>query len=171
MGSNWLSTQVDDADVEVQYRFERNAILALVNGVPLKVDLASVGSSDVELVVDGVRRHLSVRRVGASSYVDSVLGSTVLTELPRFPEVGHQTAPGSLVAPMPGTVVRINMETGSTVSTGTTILVLEAMKMEHSITTPSDGTVAEILVTAGQSVDVGMILAVVTEAQSEEVQP
>ena len=64
---------------------------------------------------------------------------------------------------MPGCVVRVAVEVGQRVEAGATVLVLEAMKMEHTISAPTDGTVGEIKVAPGQQVDLGTLLAVVEE--------
>jgi propionyl-CoA carboxylase alpha chain len=69
-------------------------------------------------------------------------------------------ASGSLLAPMPGTVVRVTVEPGAEVVAGQAVLVLEAMKMQHSVTAPSAGTVS-VNVTTGQQVASGEVLAVV----------
>jgi biotin carboxyl carrier protein len=68
---------------------------------------------------------------------------------------------------MPGTVARIEVAPGTQVTAGTPVVVLEAMKMEHSVVAPHDGVVAGIEVSAGQPVDVGTILAVV-EGQHDD---
>ncbi len=100
--------------------------------------------------------------------MDSYLGSTQLTELPRFPDPAATAAPGSLLAPMPGTVVRLEVAPGAHVTAGTPIVVLEAMKMEHSVCAPHDGVVTDIEVTGGQQVDVGTVLAVVDILAAEK---
>jgi propionyl-CoA carboxylase alpha chain len=69
---------------------------------------------------------------------------------------------GSLVAPMPGSVVRVEAAAGERVSAGQPVLVLEAMKMEHQIVAPADGLVAEVLVGPGDQVQAGDVLATVT---------
>ncbi|MEZ5153497.1 biotin carboxylase N-terminal domain-containing protein [Rhodococcus zopfii] len=63
-----------------------------------------------------------------------------------------------LTSPMPGTVIAAPVEAGATVSAGTTVVVVEAMKMEHALTAPVDGTV-ELLVAAGDQVKVDQLLA------------
>jgi propionyl-CoA carboxylase alpha chain len=153
---------VDGERVDVRYRLSRRGADVLVNGEPLPdVRLLSSGPELVDLEVAGVRRSCTVRRAGALSFVDSALGGTTLVEEPRFPEPGSRTPPGSLLAPMPGTVVRVAVQPGEVVTAGTTVVVLEAMKMEHSVTAPTDGTMTEIGVTVAQQVDLGAVLAVV----------
>jgi propionyl-CoA carboxylase alpha chain len=70
-------------------------------------------------------------------------------------------AAGSLLAPMPGTVVTVLVAEGDLVETGTPVLVLEAMKMQHTVSAPASGTVIELDVKAGVQVAAGEVLAVV----------
>jgi propionyl-CoA carboxylase alpha chain len=93
--------------------------------------------------------------------VDDDEASTVLVDVERFPLPDAAVAAGSLLAPLPGSVVRVLVEAGATVTRGQTLVVLEAMKMEHSIQSPSDGTVTEVPVQVGQQVETGQVLVVV----------
>lgn len=61
-------------------------------------------------------------------------------------------------APMPGTILKVNVANGQAVKKGDVLMVLEAMKMENEIMAPSDGTVASVNVQAGASVDSGAVL-------------
>ncbi|MER5388136.1 biotin carboxylase N-terminal domain-containing protein [Saccharopolyspora sp. NPDC002686] len=155
----------EDDEIEVRYRIAGRIVEAEVGAEVLgEVVLHAASESLVDLTVDGVRRAVRVQRVGDVFYADSSLGATTLTELPRFPDPQSRTAPGSLLAPMPGTVVRVAVDTGAAVAHGTPVVVLEAMKMEHSVTAPHDGTVTELNVAIGQTVETGAVLAVVEEA-------
>jgi pyruvate/2-oxoglutarate dehydrogenase complex dihydrolipoamide acyltransferase (E2) component len=87
-----------------------------------------------------------------------------LVALPRFPEPGSAVAQGSLVAPMPGNVIRVGAEVGETVAAGQPLIWLEAMKMEHTITAPTDGILAELNVQTGQQVEVGAVTGVIASA-------
>ncbi|SDO07051.1 acetyl-CoA/propionyl-CoA carboxylase, biotin carboxylase, biotin carboxyl carrier protein [Actinacidiphila guanduensis] len=71
---------------------------------------------------------------------------------------------GALTAPMPGTVTVVKVAVGDEVVAGQSLLVVEAMKMEHVITAPHDGTVAELDVAAGSAVAMDQVLAVVAPA-------
>jgi propionyl-CoA carboxylase alpha chain len=95
-------------------------------------------------------------------WVDSAWGGVALSPVPRLPEPAASREPGSLVAPMPGNVVRIEAAAGQRVSAGQPVLVLEAMKMEHQIMAPAAGLVAEVRVAPGDQVQAGDVLATVT---------
>ncbi|MFI5822740.1 acetyl/propionyl/methylcrotonyl-CoA carboxylase subunit alpha [Streptomyces rishiriensis] len=138
---------------EVRYRHTRTGLTA--EGV----QVVSADAGLVVLEIDGVRRRFDVARYGDRVHVNA----DVLTVLPRFPDPQAQHAPGSLLAPMPGTVVRLadGLVTGSGVRAGEPLLWLEAMKMQHVIAAPAQGTVTALHVTCGQQVEVGTLLAVV----------
>lgn len=61
-------------------------------------------------------------------------------------------------APMPGTILKVNVSNGQAVKKGDVLMVLEAMKMENEILAANDGTVSSVNVTAGQSVESGTVL-------------
>src|SRR6478672_5784431 len=149
---------------EVRYRFTRT-------GVDLPghddVTLVSVAPETVVLSVEGVDRTFGVARYGDDVFVDSPLGPVQLVALPRFPDPDDAIALGSLLAPMPGSVLRIGAAVGDTVTAGQPLVWLEAMKMEHTVTAPADGVLAELNVEPGQQVDVGAVLARVDTEQGD----
>ena len=67
---------------------------------------------------------------------------------------------GSLTAPMPGKVVEIKIKKGSKIKKGDTLLILEAMKMEHQVLAPNNGKVSDILVSKNQQVENGEPLVI-----------
>jgi acetyl-CoA/propionyl-CoA carboxylase biotin carboxyl carrier protein len=73
----------------------------------------------------------------------------------------HGTGPVELVAPMPGQVLSIAATGGATVAAGDTVVILEAMKMEHAVTAPRDGVVTDVVVRQGDQVTRGQRLAVI----------
>ena len=151
----------EENEYEVVYSLTRDGLRA--DGYD--ADLVSAEPDRVVLDVAGVRRTFDVARHGGMSYVDSPLGSVTLRALPRFADPDAALAAGSLVAPMPGTVVRLAVQAGDVVTAGDPLLWLEAMKMEHRIAAPAGGVVTELPVTVGQQVEVGTILAVVGEKE------
>ena len=74
----------------------------------------------------------------------------------------HEVAPnahgGSLAAPMPGKLIAVLVEAGAKVDKGAPLVILEAMKMEHTIVAPSAGTVTEVRFSAGEQVSEGVDL-------------
>jgi acetyl/propionyl-CoA carboxylase alpha subunit len=159
---------VGDREIEVRYRLGRDGLRASVDGTPVALTAVRLAPDRVTLAVDGVRRTVDVHRVGDVVYLDSALGATELREVERFPEPRATEEAGSLHAPMPGTVVRVEVADGQSVAAGTVIVVLEAMKMEHSVRAPHDGVVASLSAVVGQTVDTGEVLAVVHGAAAED---
>ncbi|WP_042444849.1 acetyl/propionyl/methylcrotonyl-CoA carboxylase subunit alpha [Streptacidiphilus jiangxiensis] len=157
----------DGVEHEVRYRLTRDGLRAETHP-----DVALVGAEPdrVVLDVDGVQRTFGLARYGATLvHVDSPLGAVALTVLPRFPEPERETAAGSLLAPMPGTVVRVEAAVGDVVTAGQPLLWLEAMKMQHRITAPTDGVVTELRAAVGHQVDTGALLAVIGETTEPTV--
>ncbi|MCX5421642.1 biotin carboxylase N-terminal domain-containing protein [Streptomyces sp. NBC_00078] len=131
----------------------------------LEADGVRVVHADAGLVVlevDGVQRRFEVARYGDQVYVNA----TALTALPRFPAPTAQHAPGSLLAPMPGTVVKVadGLTVGAAVTAGEPLLWLEAMKMQHKIAAPVTGTLTALPAVVGRQVEVNALLAVVEPA-------
>jgi len=157
-----VKTYVDDAGDEhrIEYRFTRTGLILPADE---SIQLVSASADDVVLAdSNGVARSFTVKRYGSTGpdvYVDSARGPVHLTELPRFPEPGSAVEKGSLVAPMPGNVIRLGAAVGDTVTAGQPLIWLEAMKMEHTITAPADGVLAELNVDTGHQVEVGAVLA------------
>jgi propionyl-CoA carboxylase alpha chain len=152
-----------DTEYEVRYRFGRNGLV--VEDLP---DLRLIDATPAEVVFEcgGVARTFQVDNKGADWFVDSPSGAVTLAELPRFADPETQVAAGSLLAPMPGTVVRVAVARGDRVAEGQPLLWLEAMKMQHQINAPTDGVVAELGVGPGDQVEVGRVLAVVQDDES-----
>jgi propionyl-CoA carboxylase alpha chain len=129
--------------------------------------VVSASPTEVTLDADGVRTTYAVAIVGDQIDVDWPGGHAALRRVPRFVDPADAVASGSLLAPMPGTVVSVAVELGQQVAAGQPVLVLEAMKMQHTVRAPGPGTVTEIDVKPGAQVAAGEVLAVVEEAVEE----
>jgi len=152
----------------IEYRYTRSGLTLPADP---SVRLVSATADEVVLADErGVARSFAVRRYGSDAhdvYVDSPSGPVHLVALPRFPEPGSAVEQGSLVAPMPGNVIRLGAAVGDTVTSGQPLIWLEAMKMEHTLTAPADGVLAELNVSTGQQVEVGAVLARVDAPEAE----
>jgi propionyl-CoA carboxylase alpha chain len=154
-----------EGDVEVRWLGTRTGYA--VDGVTV----VSAAPDRVVLEVDGVTATYLVQVDGVlptprDVHVDGPHGSATFREAPRFVDPADQVAEGSLLAPMPGTVVTVPVSSGALVSAGDTVLVLEAMKMQHAIKAPADGVVS-LEVGVGQQVAAGDVLAVVSDPEIE----
>ena len=147
-----------DGDVEVAWFGGRTGYA--VDGFAV----VSVNADAVTLEAGGVRTPYDVAVTGDVVDVDSPRGHVRLTQVPRFTDPADAVASGSLLAPMPGTVVTVAVEAGAQVEAGQTVLVLEAMKMQHTVSAPGAGVVTQIDVKPGDQVAAGEVLAVVEEA-------
>ncbi|WP_030787727.1 acetyl/propionyl/methylcrotonyl-CoA carboxylase subunit alpha [Streptomyces sp. NRRL S-920] len=157
-------TEPDGTEHEVRYDHTRDGLSA--EGVRV----IGVTPTLVELEADGVRRKYTVTRYGERVHVTTPRGDTALTALPLLPEPAARRAPGSLLAPMPGTVVRVaeGLAEGVPVAAGQPLVWLEAMKMEHRVCAPGPGTLTALHAVPGRQVEVGALLAVVQAAVEPE---
>ncbi|MEV7087579.1 biotin carboxylase N-terminal domain-containing protein [Streptomyces sp. NPDC093085] len=132
------------------------------SGPPIRVVAVTPGR--VVLEVGAVLWNFHVTAYGDEVHVDSAAGSWRLPARPRFPEPRPATEPGSLLAPLPGTVVRVadGLAEGARVTAGQPVVWLEAMKMEHRVLAPATGTLTALHAAPGRQVEVGALLAVVT---------
>ncbi|WP_181006567.1 biotin carboxylase N-terminal domain-containing protein [Streptomyces sp. ZL-24] len=159
-------SEPDGTEHEIAYRTPRT-------GIPEPYEagsgtrVVSVTPTRVTLELDGVTRHfgLAYDRDRDRVHVDTAGASYTFTALPRFTDPTTRTDPGSLLAPMPGTVVRLaeGLAPGAVVEAGQPLIWLEAMKMEHRILAPASGTLTALHAAPGHQVEVGALLAVVQE--------
>ena len=164
-------------DQQVSYRFDRADRLEVlrvhgrISADPdgpehtTEIELGDIELSDITLDRLHRIRTLVVADHGqAPSMVHVDGGRHTFAVPPRFVAPDEAGRAGSTVAPMPGKVVRVDVEVGRSVAAGEALLVIEAMKMEHQIVAPVDGTVVEVFVQAGQQLDHGQPLVRVEPA-------
>lgn len=115
-----------------------------VNGKVYEVEVEMTGTDGVETMP-------------VSASVQSAPPAAVAE--PKAVEVSGTTGTVKIVAPMPGTILKVNVKVGDKVSKGQVICVLEAMKMENEISASADGTIVSINVSTGATVESGALLA------------
>ncbi|MFD9287397.1 acetyl/propionyl/methylcrotonyl-CoA carboxylase subunit alpha [Streptomyces sp. NPDC060030] len=159
----------DGTEYEIAYRTGRDRIPAPETGERV----VAVRPGSVSLETGGVTRHFTVTVHGDRTHVDTSSGSYTFAVLPRFTDPAERTEPGSLLAPMPGTVVRLaeGLAPGTAVEAGQPLIWLEAMKMEHRILAPASGTLTALHAAPGLQVEVGALLAVVQDAPADAPAP
>ncbi len=119
----------------------------------------------VVVVLGGLRATCAVASYDDLVCVDDGLWSTQWRRRSPFPDASADAGAQGPSTPVPGTVTLVEVSVGDRVSAGQTLVVLEAMKMEHRIAADIDGVVAELLVSPGQSVDAHAVVAVLAPAE------
>jgi propionyl-CoA carboxylase alpha chain len=142
-----------DRELPITYASRRDGSFSVGDGSRAVVRRASQDEIDVEL--DGFRKTARVARSGDRLHVHVGRGTLTLRIIPRFEVPGAEHPTGGLTAPMPGLVLSVRVRVGDHVTAGTTLVVMEAMKMEHHISAAADGTVTEVYVSEGQQVHNG----------------
>ena len=135
----------------------------------LSVQLAG---ETLSVTIDGVRSFYTVAYADHQIWLAGDGRAVALEERREAPvrPVDEHSGAAELVSPMPGSVVAVGVSDGDSVSAGTVVVAVEAMKMEHSLTAPVDGVV-QLLVAVGDQVKVGQPLAKIiatTKAEHDE---
>ncbi len=153
-----------NSEVVIGYRPAADGAVALaIGGKTTQVSSFGVDGDRLWFVEgSGHRRTARVIVRGARAWVQSEGLTIAFTEQPRFPELLARVVAGGLIAPMPGKVVKVLVDMGQEVAAGAPLIVLEAMKMEHTVRASEAGTVRAIHVAIGEQVDSDRLLAVVT---------
>ncbi|HET9075849.1 MAG TPA: biotin carboxylase N-terminal domain-containing protein [Acidimicrobiales bacterium] len=166
-----------ESDLVVEYRSGRDGEVefaigdwsAVVTGAAaVATRAAGAGNGnrlDVFFEAEGQAHRFDVVVHGSRVYAQGPAGDLAFEVLPRFPAPAGAVPEGGLVAPMPGRVLTVDVESGQAVETGRLLMVIEAMKMEHRVTAPYDGRVAEIRAGAGDQVSGGDLLVVLEAAE------
>lgn len=157
----WYSA--GSSDVHVAYRLTREGLL--VDHYD-RVSLVSQRPDEVVLSVAGIQHRFAVFIRDDGIDVESIFGGVTLKPISQFKDLGEQAAPGSLRAPMPASVVAVNCSTGDSVGAGQSIVILEAMKMQHTIAAPNAGIVERLDVKVGQQVESNEVLAVLSDIET-----
>ncbi len=155
-----------EASLEIAYRSLRGGGFRFPDGSEALVHAWMPDGIDVEIA--GRRFHARVTRAGDLLVVRGPRGDVTLCIEPRFVLPGQDEGVGGFVASMPGKVIDLRVNVGDTVHAGDTLIVLEAMKMEHPMRAREDGVVMEVRVAIGDQVEGGTVLLVVMPAESGE---
>jgi biotin carboxyl carrier protein len=157
--------QSGDGKYAVTVEKSGNGFRVTVDGRTMEVDLVAAEPGCYSFVADGEATDVVVVRDGSKRYV--ALGGYSLTleegggEGQRAAAVVEDVVAGiqTIRAPMPGKVVKIAAAAGDAVEKGRTVVVVEAMKMEHPLVAAGPGTVKKITCREGQNVDADQPLA------------
>jgi 3-methylcrotonyl-CoA carboxylase alpha subunit len=147
----------EEIEVMVYYRGDDYLIQTASGSLVAVAELNA--ASDLIAELNGVRlRATVVPEDGALTLLFRGSRHSVSLHTPAAMAIEEEVAPSSMTAPMPGRVVQVWVRPGDRVKRGETLLVLEAMKMEHTLTAPADGQVAVVNISGGDLIEEGIEL-------------
>jgi propionyl-CoA carboxylase alpha chain len=164
--------------IEVTYQLGRAGVSIEVAGEDVgdvRLERCDAVGVDVHVVltVDGVRIEHVVATYGPDAegerpvVVTDGRWTTTWTALPRFADVRSTGTGGGPAASLPGTVTQVAVQVGDVVTAGQTLVVIEAMKMEHRIAADREGVVAQLLVAVGDAVEAHQLVARVEGGETD----
>jgi propionyl-CoA carboxylase alpha chain len=143
----------DDLTVAIPPPSMHGSQTATVGDEDVVFEVLRVETDLVDLVVDGVRRSLRVRTAHATHWLSTDGWQIELHEAPRYSVASSEAGPSGASAPLPGTIVSVEVKAGDDVQEGQVLVILEAMKMEHRILADVRGTVTAVHVSRDERVD------------------
>ena len=147
-----------EKDLEVTYKANRDGSFDVNDGTVARV--VKWTSYGIDIEVNNSRFFSKVTRDNDNIVVHGPWGDALFKILPRFTLPGSEAQAGGLIAPMPGKVVDLKVKTGSKVKKGDTLVILEAMKMEHQVKAPEDGKITKVLIKKDDQLENGALLMV-----------
>ena len=166
MPSNWTNGRMPyqrikliilKNEIEIKYQLKRSGLFEVM-GTNCKIH--AVDESGIDVEVGSHRFFAQVTRANDQILINMPFGDLDAVIVPRFIEPGNEVPEGGLVAPMPGKVIEVRVKKGDKVKAGDTLIIIEAMKMEHSIKATENGKVTKLMVSLNQQVDNGATLLV-----------
>ncbi len=154
-----ITFEFENKEHIVEYKKQRNQKFIFLSDK--EACIYKKDNDGIDLIFDGKRHYSRVTLSNNNILVHMPFGDVMLKVKPRFKEPGTEKTIGGLVAPMPGKVIDIKVKKGKKVKAGETLVILEAMKMEHSIKAAEDGKVSELLISINDQVENGALLMVV----------
>jgi 3-methylcrotonyl-CoA carboxylase alpha subunit len=153
--------------VEVIAHYRRRAYLLELPGARMMASGELIDDMTLLADLDGTRTRATVVRRGNALTVFAFGGSRKL-DLEAVAEIEEEDPAGRLVSPLPGAVIQVLVRKGEAVEKGQALMIIEAMKMEHTISAPHAGTVRQIYFGAGEQVVEGAQLLEFEDAQKEQ---
>ncbi len=145
-------------EVNVNYKTNRNGSFSVNDDSYAKILDWSPKGIDIE--INNSRFYSKVTQEKDSLVIHGPWGDALFRILPRFTLPGRELQAGGLVAPMPGKVIDLKVKVGSKVKKGDTLVILEAMKMEHQVKASKDGKITKVLIKKDDQLENGALLMV-----------
>ena len=147
-------------EIEVKYKLNKDNFYEVMGSI-CKIYHCDIAGIDVE--IDSHRFYARITEACSEIVINMPFGDVNASVLPRFIEPGNDIPEGGLIAPMPGKVIDVKVKKGSKVKAGDTLVIIEAMKMEHSIKATETGKIAKVMIQLNDQVDNGATLLVLEQ--------
>ena len=156
-----IKLQSTSGEISISYKYKRDGDFEINEGITAKI--IEWKESGIDLEIDDFRFLSNVTRKDDDLVVHGPWGDILFTKMPRFKSIGQNLTSGGLIAPMPGKVIDLKVKLGSKIKKGQTLVILEAMKMEHSVNAIQDGVIDELFVKKNDQVENGALLMVIKD--------
>ena len=144
-------------EIEVKYKLNKDSLYEVMGSICEIYDCDSAG---IDVEIDSHRFYAHITEAGSEIFINMPFGDVNASVLPRFIEPGNDVPEGGLIAPMPGKVIDVKVKKGSKVKAGDTLVIIEAMKMEHAIKATETGKIDKVMIKLNDQVDNGATLLV-----------
>ena len=153
-----VKLKMNELETSIKYKNTRNNIFKFSdkkNGVVFEWQ-----NNFIDAEISGSRYRSKVSKDKDLLLLHTYKGDVLFKILPKFKIQEIGIVEGGLNAPMPGKVVEVKIKKGSSVKKGDTLIILEAMKMEHKVSAPANGKISKVLISQGDQVENGQTLVV-----------
>ena len=147
-------------EIEVKYKLNKDNFYEVMGSICKIYHCDSFG---IDIQIDSHRFYAHITEACSEIVINMPFGDINASVLPRFIEPGNDIPEGGLIAPMPGKVIDVKVKKGSKVKAGDTLVIIEAMKMEHSIKATETGKIAKVMIQLNDQVDNGATLLVLEQ--------
>ncbi len=154
-----INFQYNSEEVSVLYKSNRDGSFEINKGINAKI--IEWNNSGIDIEIEDKRFFSKVTRKDKNLIIHGPWGDILFKIMPRFKSVGQEVQDGGLIAPMPGKVIDLKVKVGSKIKKGDTLVILEAMKMEHTVKAVEDGVIDELFISNHDQVENGALLMVI----------
>ncbi len=156
-----ITLKSSSGEISISYKSNRDGDFEINPGIIAKI--IEWKESGIDLEIDNLRFFSKVTKKDNDLVVHGPWGDILFTKMPRFKSIDQNLTSGGLIAPMPGKVIDLKVKLGSKIKKGQTLVILEAMKMEHSVNAIQDGVIDELFINKNDQVENGALLMVIKE--------
>ena len=154
-----INFQYNSEELSILYKSNRDGSFEINKGINAKI--IEWNNSGIDIEIEDKRFFSKVTRKDANLIVHGPWGDILFKIMPRFKSVSQEVKDGGLIAPMPGKVIDLKVKVGSKIKKGDTLVILEAMKMEHTVKATENGVIDELFISNHDQVENGALLMVI----------